>query len=313
MRLLVAEDDGVSRHVLESMLCKWGHEVTTATDGHQAWQMMQECDAPDLLVLDWMMPGLDGINVCRKVRSLKKLIRPYIILLTGREGKQNLVTGINAGADDYVVKPFEPEELRVRIRAGERIVNLQIEALAAQEALREQATHDFLTGLRNRGSIIDKLQHELARSFRSQKPVAVVLVDLDHFKQVNDDYGHSVGDRVLTEAARRMTASMRPYEDIARYGGEEFLAVLSACTVTGAERMAERLRRMLADEPFQFGDLELWVTASAGVASSHQLTDPAPDTLIRLADDALYRAKRNGRNRVEAAEACVASDLIDLS
>ena len=209
--------------------------------------------------------------------------------------------GINAGADDYVTKPFEREELRVRVHAGERIVEMETAMLTARETLRYQATHDAMTGLVNRTFGLETLWREFARSARTGRPISIVMGDLDHFKSVNDLYGHAAGDRVLADAAKRMSSKMRPYEVLLRYGGEEFLAVLCECSASDAEKMAERLRRVLADEPFDVEKKKVALTASFGVASCSHAGGAGIEDLIRLADEALYRAKAEGRNRISVA------------
>jgi len=302
MRLLIAEDDCVSRRVLEKLLTNWGHEVVLACDGNQAWEILQGDNPPTMAVLDWMMPGMDGVEVCRKVRRSQRQIRPYLILLTGRAHKHDLVKGMSAGADDYVAKPFDPEELRVRINAGKRIIDLQIESLTAMDSLRKQATHDQLTGLRNKAAIQNALQRECAIACRSGQVVSVVMVDLDSFKQINDICGHPAGDVVLAEVAKRMALTMRSYEDIGRYGGDEFLVVLTGCDLVGAGAMAERLRIAVADQPVEVCGARLPVTVSLGVACSVHLPDLTQDLLLKTADTAMYDAKRSGRNQVRLAE-----------
>lgn len=303
MRILIAEDDLVTRRVLTTMLHKWGHETVVTCDGDQAWEALQGQDAPHLAILDWMMPGLDGVEVCSRLRTLERDICPYVILLTGMSQKKDLLNGFNAGADDYVIKPFDPDELNVRIRAGERIVNLQIESLVARDALRRLATYDYLTGLRNRAAILDELRREFERAPRMDLPVNVVMVDVDHFKDINDTYGHSFGDKILTELAKRMVSEVRSYEAIGRYGGEEFLIVLTGCDVSGAGKQAERVRHCVAAKGFRVQGVKVDVTISLGVASSCQIERPAQELLIEMADAAMYRAKRTGRNRVEVATA----------
>jgi diguanylate cyclase (GGDEF)-like protein len=301
MRLLIAEDDRVCRRILEKLLAKWGHEVEMVSDGAEAWQALQRFDAPSMVVLDWMMPGMDGIDVCRRLRELKRDISPYVILLSGKGEKTDLIKGMSAGADDYVIKPFDPDELRVRILAGERILNLQVESLTVMEALRKQASHDYLTGLPNRATIMDVLRREFARGPRGGHAVSVILADVDHFKNINDTQGHQAGDVVLAEVAKRMAMEMRSYEFIGRYGGEEFLAVLCDCDTQGAMVMAERLRRAVAAKHFEFADTSMPVTISIGVASTSEIRSATQETLVQLADSAMYRAKRAGRNRVECA------------
>ena len=301
MRLLIAEDDLAYRKILARLLTKWGHEVEMASDGMEAWRALQRTDAPSMVVLDWMMPGMDGIEICRRLRELKRDIRPYVILLSVKGQKTDLIKGISAGADDYVIKPFDPDELRVRILAGERILNLQLESLTMMEALRKQASHDYLTGLPNRANIMDLLRREFARGPRGHQPVSVVLADIDHFKSINDNFGHQVGDLVLADVSKRMAMEMRSYETVGRYGGEEFLAVLCDCDTEGALTMAERLRQSVANKPFECPIAKIPITMSFGVASTSDIGSATQETLVQLADSAMYRAKRAGRNRVECA------------
>src|SRR5579883_3074258 len=235
MRVLIADDSIVSRHLLDATLRKWGYEVVVACDGVEAWEILQSPDAPKLVILDWVMPGLTGPEVCRRVRERAKSPETksesytYILLLTSKSLKEDLIEGMESGADDYVTKPFDQHELKARLRAGTRIIDLEQQLVTAREELREQATRDFLTRIWNRSSILDILQRELARGGREHRPVGVILADLDHFKAVNDTYGHFAGDAVLLEFARRVQASMRQYDSIGRYGGEEFLIVLPGC------------------------------------------------------------------------------------
>ncbi|GIX49552.1 MAG: diguanylate cyclase response regulator [Candidatus Tectimicrobiota bacterium] len=299
MKVLIAEDDPVSRRLLEATLRRWGYEVIACADGTTAWQILQQADAPQLVILDWMMPGMDGIQVCRAVRTRAAEPYVYILLLTARSQKSDIITGLEAGADDYLTKPFDTNELRMRLRAGRRILDLQAELIFAREALREQAMRDSLTRLWNRAAILSMLRQELERARRTQAPLSVVLADLDHFKKINDTYGHLAGDMALREAARRMRAAVRPYDAIGRYGGEEFLLVLPGCDAAAALALAQRLREAIAAEPLLLTEGKLALTLSLGVASRHPQADDT--ALIAAADAALYRAKRHGRNRVEVA------------
>jgi len=300
MRILIAEDDAVSRRLLEAHLKRWGYEVIAAHNGSEAWQILNSPDAPRLAILDWMMPGLDGIELCRRVRQQGGEPYTYIILLTALAGEENLCAGMDAGADDYLTKPLKVNELQVRLRAGRRIVELQDQLIAAREALRVKASHDPLTGLWNHEEIIACLERELARAKRSEQPVAVVMADIDHFKMVNDRYGHMAGDVVLRAVAEKLLLRMRPYDYIGRYGGEEFLVVLSGCSEENALALAERLRLIICREPVDTPEGLIQVTMSLGVAVSNSGNDTA-SALIRAADRVLYRAKDLGRNRVEAA------------
>lgn len=298
MKVLAAEDNPVFQSMLSSMLTKWGYQPVIARDGNEAWRALQTPDGPRLAILDWMMPGQNGVDICRGVRAAGREPYVYILLLTARTDSQDLVEGMEAGADDYVTKPFQAHELRVRLRAGRRILELQEDLLAAREALREQATHDGLTGLLNRCAIIETLHKELSRTDRESQPLSLLMVDLDRFKLINDTYGHPAGDAVLREAAQRMKASVRGYDSVGRYGGEEFLIVLPGCEGASACAQAERIRAAIASSqlPAAFGCPQ--VTCSIGVSSRTFPTAGDAGALLREADAALYRAKDGGRNRV---------------
>ena len=300
MRILIADDSIVSRHLLDATLRKWGYEVVVACDGIEAWNYLQAEDAPKLAILDWVMPGLTGLEVCRRVREKahNKDIYTYILLLTSKSLREDLIEGMESGADDYITKPFDQHELKVRLRAGTRIIDLQRELVAAREELREQATKDFLTRIWNRSSILDIFQRELSRGARENRPVGLVLADLDHFKSVNDTYGHFAGDAVLREFARRMQSATRPYDAIGRYGGEEFLIILPGCDEACTVKQAERLRAALANEAMTINDQPHLVTCSFGATCWRPGMDTTADALIRIADNALYTAKGQGRDRV---------------
>ena len=230
MRVLAAEDNPVFQSMLKTMLTKWGYQAVIARSGTEAWRVLESEDAPRLAILDWMMPGMDGLEICRRIRSANREPYIYILLLTARTESQDLIEGMDAGADDYLTKPFNAHELRVRLHAGRRILDLQEELLKAREALREQATHDGLTGLLNRTGILEKLDDELSRASRTGTPVSVLMADLDLFKSINDTRGHLSGDAVLREAACRLKAAARRYDSVGRYGGEEFLLCSPAAT-----------------------------------------------------------------------------------
>jgi two-component system, cell cycle response regulator len=298
-RVLAAEDNPVLQTMLRNMLKHWGYEVVIARDGKQAWEILRSDNAPRLAILDWMMPGMDGVEVCRHVRAAAREPYIYIVLLTARTQSADLVQGMEAGADDYLTKPFAAPELRVRLRAGVRILDLQQELLATREALRVEATHDGLTGLLNRTAVMEALQAELDRSSRGRQPISVMLGDLDYFKKINDTYGHLVGDAVLSESARRMKAAIRSYDSLGRYGGEEFLFVLPGCGAQDAALQAERIRETIGSMAFSNTVASLTVTCSIGVASRDVPGIGHTDELVREADLALYEAKRLGRDRVE--------------
>jgi diguanylate cyclase (GGDEF)-like protein len=270
-----------------------------ACDGAEALELLQREDAPALIILDWMMPGMTGVEVCKRIRERDSEPYTYILLLTSKSQKEDLIEGMDAGADDYITKPFDQNELQVRLRAGTRLVDLQSQLLKAREDLRDQATRDSLTRLWNRSSILGELGRELARSERDSRPLGVVIVDLDHFKHVNDTYGHLAGDAVLREAARRMQNSIRQYDSIGRYGGEEFLILFPGCSEVDSYAQADRLRKQLGQTEMSLNDTSVRITASFGVTTALPGERWTPEVLIRKADEALYVAKKSGRNRVE--------------
>jgi diguanylate cyclase (GGDEF)-like protein len=300
MRILIADDSLVSRHLLEATLRKWNYEVTVACDGTEAWNILSGEDPPRLAILDWVMPGMSGPEVCKRVREHAKrgeLNYTYLLLLTSKSQREDLIEGMEAGADDYLTKPFDQHELKVRLRAGSRVIDLQRELVAAREELREQATKDFLTRIWNRSSILDILQRELIRGARERRSVGVVLADLDHFKAVNDTFGHFAGDAVLREFTRRVSGAMRSYDSIGRYGGEEFLVILPGCDELCTASQSERMRLAICQEPMIIEDRTHPLTASFGACCFFPGMNVTAETLIRTADDALYAAKHQGRNR----------------
>jgi two-component system, cell cycle response regulator len=301
MRILIADDSIVSRHMLDATLRKLGYEVIMACDGAEAWGVLQSENPPRIAILDWVMPGLSGPEVCKRVRERSRdseSAYTYLLLLTSKSQKEDLIEGMESGADDYLTKPFDPHELRVRLRSGSRIIELQRQLLAAREELREQATKDFLTRLWNRSSILDILQRELTRAARERRNLGLVVADLDNFKTVNDTYGHFAGDAVLREFSRRMLHCMRSYDAIGRYGGEEFLIVLPGCDEHCTATQAERMRVALASEPMLINEIRYESTCSFGGTNWYPGMPQQVENLIRIADKALYMAKNQGRDRV---------------
>lgn len=297
MRVLIADDDLTSRLVLQNTMARWGYEVLAVRDGHEAWEESQKPDAPALLILDWEMPGMDGIDVCRKVRARESGRPHYIILLTARSGTEDLVAGLEAGANDYVGKPFDPAELRARVDVGRRFVELYGQLLASQRELEHQARTDSLTEIMNRGAIIARLHEEVARTKRKGSTLAVGVMDIDHFKLVNDACGHAAGDQVLREVVRRLTVAVRPYDGVGRIGGEEFLVLIPGAAGEDVRTVLERVRQAVCATPVVHAGRQIDVTVSLGGTTTRG-DEPEDQVMIR-ADEALYRAKELGRNRVE--------------
>ena len=303
--VLIAEDDPIFRRILESWFKRWNYRVTAVENGLDAWKVLQNEDAPQLAIFDWMMPGMDGIELCRRIRSSNPGPYRYVLLLTAKDDKQDVITGLEAGADDYLTKPFDVDELRARVRAGKRILDLQAALIHAKDDLQFAAVHDPLTGLWNRGAILDLLKKEVSRRRRTKNSLGVVMADIDHFKKINDTYGHQTGDAVLQEVTRRLAGNVRPYDAVGRYGGEEFLLVFPGCNAPDLSIAAERLRQCIADQTIETSVGQIPVTLSLGVISAEQGEKEPLDCerLVRYADEALYAAKARGRNRVETADA----------
>jgi diguanylate cyclase (GGDEF)-like protein len=298
MRILIAEDDAITRRLLQAALIKAGYDVVAVNDGTAAWWALQAPDAPRLVVLDWMMPGMDGPEICREVRKRQGQPYVYILLLTARDGKQDTIAGLEAGADDYLVKPFDAFELRARLNVGKRILELQTQLVSAYEEMRHRAHHDALTGVLNRGAILDSMEREWARAQREGHTLGVLMADLDHFKRINDTHGHPAGDAVLREAARRMTSVLRTYDYLGRYGGEEFLILLPRCNESALVSLAERLRESISVSAVAYGGASIPVTVSIGVTLGEEQSSTDAAQLRQAADAALYRAKQGGRNRI---------------
>lgn len=294
--ILVAEDDPMFRHLLQRWLESWGFNVLAADDGTQAWEILRGVNPPQMMILDWVMPGIDGIELCRRTRASRCGPYQYVLLVTARDRTPDVVRGLDAGADDYLTKPFEKNELHARLRVGRRMLALQHDLLAAQEELRFQATHDALTGLWNRGALLDILRTEIERAVRTRSTCGILLLDVDHFKTVNDTRGHLTGDAVLQEIASRVARSTRAYDVAGRYGGEEFLVLLPACDAAQTTGGAERIRAAIAAQPFDAGSEPIPLTISIG-ATVAPACGSTESEILSVADQALYDAKAAGRNR----------------
>ncbi len=299
MKILVAEDDRTTLFMLESLLEKWGYTVQAVTDGLEAFNILNGDEPPLLAVLDWMLPRMNAPEICTALRAEggERSGKPYqyILILTVKGEKENVIAGLGAGADDYVAKPFDSHELQMRLKVGERILHLQ-------EQLQKAALYDSLTNLLNRKAVIERLESELSRSCRTGIPMSIALLDIDNFKDVNDTYGHGTGDKVLREIAVRMKEAVRSYDSVGRYGGEEFLLIFPGISGSDAVKICERVRSSIMEKPFSpasphEGEEPFPLSASLGLCET-----PSPcekvDVVLTEADNALYRAKENGRNRV---------------
>jgi two-component system chemotaxis response regulator CheY len=301
MHILIAEDDNVSRKLLTSTLMAWNHTVHAVTDGEAAWEAWQG-QRMRLVVTDWMMPGLDGPELCRRIRAAQGGAEDpaYLVLLTSRDTPQDIAEAFEAGADDFIGKPFHVAELRARLQAGMRILDLQETLIRLKKEQEDLALTDPLTRLLNRRAGQQRLAIDDDRMRREQRPMGVVMVDIDHFKAVNDDHGHSVGDRLLRITAECLEACVRGGDYVARWGGEEFLVALPGADIIQCAEVAERCRNLLASQRFPVLDGQvLQVTASFGAASTEGADRCDAESLIEQADRALYWAKQGGRNRVK--------------
>ena len=301
MHILIAEDENISRKLLTSTLMAWGHTVQAVTDGEAAWDAYCK-RRMRLVVTDWMMPGLDGLELCHRIRAAQGGAEnpAYLVLLTSRDTPQDIAEAFEAGADDFIAKPFHVAELRARLQAGVRILELQETLIRLKQEQENLALTDPLTRLLNRRAMQQRLAADEDRMRREQRPLGVVMVDLDHFKEVNDNYGHGVGDRLLRITAECLEACVRGGDYVSRWGGEEFLIALPGADIIQCAEVAERCRNLLAAQRFPVRDGEvLQVTASFGAASTEGADRCDSEGVIEQADRALYWAKQGGRNRVK--------------
>jgi len=301
MKVLIAEDDVISRSALERNIREWGYEVYATGNGEDAWNTIQSGDIR-LAILDWEMPKMDGIELCRKIRhevqeKMEEYI--YVILLTGKDKQDEIVQGLTAGADDYITKPFYFPELKIRLQKGEKI-------LLREDARIKSASVDSLTQLWNRKKILDLLEEELERGRRSEQPIGVFMIDIDHFKKVNDSYGHVIGDKILTEVALRLKKPIRKYDKVGRYGGDEFLIIVTQLTSENIKRFADRLIDSISGKKILIDDIQLNINVSIGGISSEDLPNASGGELIVASDSALLMAKRSGRNKAIAYNETIA-------
>lgn len=297
MSVLIAEDDVISSKILEKNLLDWGYQVVLARSGEKAWQALRD-EALRMAILDWIMPGMDGTEICSKIRRRKKYKYTYIILLSAKDRKQDIIAGLSSGADDYMTKPVNFLELKARLQTGRRIIDLEDKLLVSQKQLKDLASRDSLTKLWNRAETVKFLGEEMDRSRREGRSVGVIMIDIDYFKRINDRLGHAIGDRALLQVVSRVKRKVRNSDRVGRYGGDEIIIILPDCDTAKIGIIAERLRLAVSNHPVGCEQETVPVTISAGCTTTEHLVDPAAEKLIREADAALLAAKGLGRNCV---------------
>lgn len=316
LTILVVDDDPIMLQSLVSIVAGPNRKIIAAEGGHEALQLALRYQ-PHILLTDWRMPDLDGLDLCKIIRKTKITQHTYIIMLTGCEEEEELVEALEAGADDYIIKPYTPKVLQARIRSGERMVNYQLtierdrevisryasRLAAANRKLQGVAMTDFLTGLPNRRSALSRLKNLVAEVRRYGEPLSCLMIDIDHFKDINDTYGHDCGDTVLRELSQLFLNVARNSDTVSRWGGEEFIIISARSNEQNTGYLAERLRQAVETAEIELpGRKRIQVTVSIGIGT-WKSTFASEDELIKMADTHLYRAKTNGRNRVEPFEA----------
>ena len=303
--ILLAEDDLISRRLCQKILAREGFAVTTVANGREALELFRQRFFP-IVLTDWQMPEMEGPELCRAIREENPERYVFIVMLTSKGSKEDIISGLSAGADDYITKPAHYAELVARIRTGIRILELERSLTAAVEEIHLMSITDPLTGIYNRGYINERLPQEIRRAHRYGRDLALLLCDIDHFKGVNDTYGYLVGDIVLKSFVRCIAGSIRQQVDWAgRYGGEEFLIVLPETHLDGAVVLAERIRKTIESTPIKTSGKTIGITGSFGVTCYSPDTSTvaiSPEAFLQEADSLLYRAKSNGRNRIDAGQ-----------
>ena len=299
MKVLIADDCSSTLEILRLSLAKWGYEPMLVSDGEQALRVLKSPAGPRLALLDWSMPKLEGIAVCRELRSRAEnaMNYTYIIVLTAKDGEENLVQALEAGADDYLTKPVSTRELRLRVRAGERVIELQDRVVRMNRKLAVVSTHDQLTNSLNRASTMERLKQEIERAARTRRHLTYATVDLDQFEQINHQYGFKVGDEVLKQTAERFKSAVRSYDVVGRIGGEEFGIVLPDTELGLGVGLAERLRACIQNQPFLIDEEYVSLTISIGVSSTTE-EDFDRRRIVNGAEKSLRQAKAEGGNRV---------------
>jgi len=311
LKILVVDDDPMTLLGLKKMFESGGKMVYTAENGDDALSLALDT-LPDMIITDWRMPRVSGIDLCKILRSTSITKHIYIIMLTGKESEEEHIQALDAGADDFVIKPFTPRVLAARVNSGDRIIRFQkkisqdreiiqkyaAKLAAANSKLETMAMTDALTGLPNRRSALNRLNEVVSEARRHNTPLSCIMIDIDHFKLINDSYGHNVGDRVLRKIADIFNTTARSYDMVSRIGGEEFLVICARSTLSDSKQLAERLRMAIHSMRLNIEDKTIQASISLGVAAWNEHMTAGED-MTRAADRALYQAKQNGRDRVE--------------
>lgn len=321
MKVLIVDDEKMVLNILATLIKEWDYEVILASNGEEAWKLLQEIDEPLILLVDWIMSGMDGLELCKKIKKSEKATNTHVIMLTAKSDIEDLVSGFDAGADDFLTKPVDPRELSSRLSVGRRILkyqydlehrncvlqattkimeNIMKELNSANEKLRVLSMVDELTGVPNRRCLEDYLAREWGYGLRNKDPLTVIMIDVDFFKLYNDTYGHQMGDQCLRKVAGILNHTVARSGDlVARYGGEEFVVALRNTSNVGAKKVAECLRQRVEDMRIQHtaSTIGPYVTISLGIATLIPELMSSHKELIEKADRALYQAKNNGRNQ----------------
>ncbi|MCH2101295.1 MAG: diguanylate cyclase [Planctomycetes bacterium] len=301
MKILVAEDDPTTRRMILKTLSTLDQQVLETDNGACAWEIYQR-ERPEIVITDWLMPGMDGLELVRRICESNEgcTLKPYILMLTAKNEAADLKIGFDQGASEFISKPFRPIELIARLKVGISNQKLARELERARRLSEQQALTDSLTGLNNRRALLKLLRVDEDRTLRGRQPLSVILTDVDHFKSVNDDFGHNTGDCVLQVVSDALRAGVRSGDHLGRWGGEEFLILLPNTDLIQAAEVAERCRTLLARQQIQTEDSRtMRISASFGVASANGVNRPDVMELVSQADRALYWAKEAGRNRVK--------------
>lgn len=299
MRILIVDDDPATLYSLKSLVNKWGYDVVTATTGREAFDTVKKSDIPLIVLSDYLMPDIDGMTLCESIRNIESenLMYTYFIITTTLEETKTPSSFLLNGADDFIKKPFDFEEVRAKLRVAERIMELTIRLKQANQYLQMLSTTDPLTGILNRRETFKYLESQIEKGSRMHFNLSIAMFDIDHFKKVNDTYGHPAGDEVLKNVVARVKKNLRKYDIFGRIGGEEFLLILPGSSLEDAVTVCERCRKEVkkTDISTEKGDIN--VTISFGLT---QFNGQSMDEVVSIVDINLYEAKNSGRDRVIA-------------